>query len=88
MLKLQRPVFDHWVGQQSITQQFQSAPRLRFIGGLQFHFHGLADPQFAEAFNPKTLSGSTRGFAGWIEHRGAQTHKDAGLKTRHDQQLV
>jgi hypothetical protein len=88
VVQLQTPVLDHWVGQQSITEQFQPAAGLRFIGGLYLHFHGFSDPQFAEAFHPKTFSGTTRGFSGWIEHRGAQTHKDAGLKTRHDQQLV
>ena len=85
MLQLQSPVFDDWVGEQSITEQFKPAAGLGFIRSLQLHFHGFTDAQFAEAFHPQTLSGTTRGFSGGIEHGGAQTHKDAGLKTRHDQ---
>ena len=58
------------------------------IRSLNHHFHGFTDPKLAEAFHPKSFSGTTRGFSGWIEYGGAQTHEDAGLKTRHDQQLV
>ena len=71
-----------------IRDRFQPAAGLGLIRGLKLHFHGFTDPQLAEAFHPKSFSGTTRGFSGWIEYGGAQTHEDAGLKTRHDQQLV
>ena len=55
----------------------------RLIGGLEFQFNSFADAQSLDTIHTETGRGCPGGLTGWIEHRWAQVHENAGLVTRH-----
>jgi|TARA_E500000331_G_scaffold243856_1_gene234295 hypothetical protein len=67
-LKLKAPIFNHGIGKQAITEQFQLLACFRFIISLELKINNLSDPQFADAFHPKAIGSRSSSLPSRVKH--------------------